>query len=239
VRKLEDLPYLEWQPEASGTQRLYADLWERDELNADAAITSFAVEDGSLVSDHYVPDPIMFKATLFFSGSPVRGDLDKNHPGAVDTVSLDIPEYPQEFSIRGGLQALGILPGPTVPDTVQALTFASPPGRLREVLNQLLELRAARTLLTVGSSTIRLESMALKHIGLGRTPEDGDSGSIELEFQQVTFTSSDTAVALPLPAQPRAQAPKAANAGGDKPIPEGPQNSALKALKDKLFGSNS
>jgi hypothetical protein len=236
VRKIEELPYLEWQPEAAGTQRVYADVWERDEIIADAVVTSFAVESGSLVSDHYIPDPVVFKATLFFSGSPVRGDLDKNHPGVVSTVSLDIPEYPQEFSIRGGLQALGILTGPTVPDTVQALTFASPPGRLREFLTQLLELRAARTLFTVGSTTIRLDSMALRHIGLGRTAEDGDSGAIELEFQQVTFTSSDTAVAPPLPAQPRAQTPKNANAGGDKPIPEGPQNSALKTLKDKVFG---
>ncbi len=231
ARPLDQLPYVEWESDSGATERLYSDNWEREEFGASAAVTAIPVEDGSIMSDHFVLDPVTQKMSMFFSGSPIRGDLDPNHKGAPRESKLTIPEYPPDISLTGLVKLLPFVPRETVANTVRALGFDADPGsRLKESLVRLLELRAARKLVNVGTSVLRLENMAITQIGLGRSADDGDSGVIELSLQQVEFVRSDVGQKLPLPLEPRAQAKTSANAGGDTPVPTGPKQTAARAL---------
>ena len=247
MRPVSDLEYIEYELDSGELRRIYADSWEREDYTASATITQQAVESGSKITDHYKPDPLSFKISLVFSGSPVRGDLDPDNVGFNGEQEIDVPQYPPGPSIftpRGltvaaeGLvgKAIGLQASPDVPRTFYGMSFAEDPGRVEKVYRELLEIRAARRLLTVKTTIDIFDNMAIRDMPHARTADDGDSGTITLDLLQLEFVQSDVAVAVPLPLEPRAQAPKNANSGGATPVPEGPKKTAAKALLDKARG---
>lgn len=220
MRPLEDLCYVEGRVGGS-FKRIYADAWKNEKISATATITEAAVETGAKVNDHYLPDQLAASASLFISGSPIRGDLDPDFKGERKTFPFKKPDYPNNTpllssggllnaagaGIAAGLSALGVKgdPGP-LPESVTVLAFSqNPVGRLRKVLEQLLDWRQKGELVNVGFSQCRVENLALASITLARTGDDGDSGTIDLEFKQLNFVSTQSAAAVSIPVEPRAK----------------------------------
>ncbi len=228
MRPVDELPYIEYEPDSGGTVRIYADAWESEGLRFPALVTEHAVETGSTMSDHYLPQPITGRCQLFFSDSPIRGDLDPEFEGRIKQQDLNIPEYPvltPLFTPRGltsgvvnavsGLLGVG---GSGLPKSFSAMAFDTPPNRLRKTLQTLLELREKRTLVAIGFSVLRVENLAIVEAEIERNAQSGDGGAIVLNVTQIQFTQTDVAVAVPLPLEPRGQAKKTANAGGTTPV---------------------
>jgi hypothetical protein len=214
ARTTDDIPYVEWTVGAR-VNRIYADAWVSEQIGATTTVTSHAVETGAKISDHYLPDQLTAKASLFISGSPIRGDLDPDYVGKMTNFPFVRPQYPNKTPLLspGGLvnaaegaigSALGLTSDP-FPDHLGVLAFSQDPrGRLRKVWEQLLALRQSGTLVNVGFTQGRIENLAISSISLSRTKDDGDSGTIELEFQQMNFVSTQSAAAIPIPVEPRA-----------------------------------
>lgn len=252
MRPTDQLPYVEFTPVSGGLpQRVYADAWEHEELSIQTSVVSEPVESGARVTDHMRNEPITLKCRMFFSEVPVRGDLDPTyHPGTVASYPLKALTYPNNTpllspggltnAVESGIGALasaitgGGADGPTI---AQGLQFAAPPGRLREFLQKLIELREAKSLFAVGCSVLRLDDMALTNAGIARTAEDGDSGALDLEFQQLQFVSTETAKALPLPLEPRGQPKKGGSGGNGTEVPAGPQKTGAAAAYDAAKGA--
>lgn len=89
MKAKNDLPYLEWTEPATGEKkRLYADVITAESANLGAVVTQHAIERGSKITDHYRKEPEAVQCTYYFSGAPLRGDLDDDFPGSVETVQL-------------------------------------------------------------------------------------------------------------------------------------------------------
>lgn len=247
---LDRAPYVQWSPKSGGTVRVYADAVENEDFDATAVKTSNPVESGSRVTDHVRNEPVSYKCRMFFSDVPVRGDLDPTyHPGVVAPYQLPTLAYPNntpllspggltnavEGAIGAGVAALTGA-GPNPPKMAKALQFRDPPGRLQEFLQQLLIERDAKTLFTTkGDKAPVLTNMCLTSIGLHRTADDGDSGALDLEFEELVFTSTETTAAVPLPKEPRGQTKKSGKAGNTEEV-TGPQKTGAAALADSLLG---
>lgn len=246
---VDDLPYVEWL--AGGkTKRIYADVWKSEQISATATITEHAIEKGSKVTDHYLPDQLAAKATLFISGSPIRGDLDKDYTAKFKSVPISRPAYPNNTpllspggitqaatgAVSTGLAALGLGGSGGPPDKATVLVFKQDPAkRLFTVYEQLLELRTKGTLVNVGFSVGRIESLAISSIVIARTSDDGNSGSIDLEFKQLSFVSTQSTAAIPIPLEPRAK-PRGDSVTVSAAEATGNQKSTAKAGLDKILG---
>jgi Dit-like tail protein len=89
MKAKNDLPYLEWtEPSTGEKKRLYADVITSESANLGAVVTQHAIERGSKITDHYRKEPESIQCVYYFSGAPLRGDLDDDFPGEVSTVQL-------------------------------------------------------------------------------------------------------------------------------------------------------
>ncbi len=250
TRPKDDLPYIEYVTKAGATKRIYADAWVSEEISATATITEHAVETGALVNDHYMPDQLACKCSIFISGSPIRGDLDGDYKGTIQNVPIQRPTYPNntplftpggltqaaEGAIGAGLAAVGLGSKDSPPSAARVRVFEDDPqGRLRDVYESLLGLRQTATLVAVGFSTCRVENLGIAAINLKRSSEDGDSGTIDLEFQQLNFVSTQSAAAIPIPVQPRAK-PKGDSVTVSAEEATGQQKTGAKAILGALGG---
>lgn len=246
-RPLLELPYIEYPTKSGKLTRIYADAWESEDLDLSAIATEHDIEDGSKPSDHYRPEPAVCSVRLFFSETPVRGDLDPKHKGAVTSVPLIEFTYPQltpllspkglTDAVKSGVAAVADAVGlgaPAGPTHFQALKFSAPPGRLRKTLGTLTELRAQKQLITIGLTVARLKNMALLKIHIARTHEDGADGAIDLELRQLSFATTKSAKALPIPLEPRGQGKKDSVTVSAAEVPPGPKQTAAKALAGSL-----
>lgn len=238
------LPYVEYT-QNDKPLRIYADLWESEDLQFPAEVTEHAVESGARISDHYRRLPGTAKVRLFFASAPVRGDLDpQNQPGAPQMHTFPAHEYPRltpllspgglTGAVREGVTAIanvvGLGPG-AGPTGWTALTFARSPNRLRVILLKILELQANSKLITLGASVLRVPNMAIINAGIARTSDDGADGAIDLELKQINFVSAKTAKAIALPAEPRSQTSKDSVTVGAAPADENSADtSAIGAL---------
>lgn len=223
TRTIDDLPYIEsMSPEP--VTRIYADAIKSENIAATATITVHAVETGAKITDHYLPDQLTLKASVFISGSPIRGDLDPDFVGKPQSFAFVKPKYPDntpllssgglinaaEGAISTGLAAIGLGGKPSLPDRLTMLAFDQDPrGRLQKVFEQLLDWRQRGVLVALGfsfaQSIMRVENLGMSSIELTRTSDDGDSGTIDIELQQLNFVSTQSAAALPVPKEPRAK----------------------------------
>jgi hypothetical protein len=216
IKPRDLLPYIEFEPDSGGTTRVYADVVKSEQFSAPALVTEHAVESGSVIADHYLVLPVTGRVVLFFSGSPIRGDLDPNVRGTRRNVPLNIPEYPSGPAVftPGGLtnairNALGA--GETLPKSLTALAWDTSPSRLRPALETFLKIREDRKLVAYESSLGRYEQLAFRNVEWQRGADDGDSGDITIDVCQIRFVQSDVAIALPLPLEPRGQKKTGAN----------------------------
>jgi hypothetical protein len=246
---VDDLPYIEFK-KGGKFKRLYADVWKSEQISATATITEHAVEKGSKITDHILPDQLAAKATLFISGSPIRGDLDKDYSAKFTSVPIQRPPYPNNTplispggltqaatgAVSKGLAALGLGGTDGPPDKATVLVFKQDPAkRLYEVYEQLLELRTKSELVNVGFSVGRVENLAISSIVIARTSDDGNSGSIDLEFKQISFVSTQSTAAIPVPLEPRAK-PRGDSVTVSAADATGAQKSTAKAGLDKARG---
>lgn len=231
ARPVDQLPYVEWAPANGGTQRLYADAWESENIELPSLVTEHAVSSGAHVSDHYIPLPLRGNVTLRFAGEPIRGDLDTEFVSRVRSVDLAIPSYPPKLRLNAS--ALLGLGGGGLPKTYSGRVFDEQPTRLKSAFALLEEIRRERILVTIGFSIYRAENLALLSIVMPRASGDGSGGSIQLTCTQLDYVETDVATAVPLPLDPRGQQKKKAHAAGTDPtdsIYEPPKQSALKSL---------
>ncbi len=243
MQPLDELPYIEYVNKAGTTKRIYADAWMSEDLDATATATQHAVESGAKVSDHFQPDPQEIKATLFFSEEPIRADLDPTVKGKSQVIPIAYPPYPNNTPLLspGGVtnlvgsgisalaSAVGLGPG-GLPSSYTALKFDVPPGRLRTAYQTLMQLRHDKVLVAIGTTVARLEDCALVGIHIGRKPEDGTGGAIELTLQQLAFVTTEQAKAVPLPLEPRGQAKPTDAKGKAGAVDPGAQTGILKGL---------
>ncbi len=246
-RPRDELPYVELKPKSGQTTRIYADAWESEDLTASSIITEHALEDGSIATDHIRPEQITCNVRLFFSETPTRGDLDDKLKGKVQSVPL--PEYiyptltpllsPKGLTdaVKSGVSAVADAVGlgaAAKPTAFQALKFSAAPGRLRKVLSTLMQARAEGTLITLGLSIARLKNMAIATLKIARTHEDGADGAIDLELRQLSFVTTKSAKAIPLPLEPRGQVKKDSVTVSAAAVPPGPKQTGAKALASAL-----
>jgi hypothetical protein len=245
---LDELPYVEYTTKAGDTKRIYADAWMSEDLDATATATQHAMQSGAKVSDHYQPDPQDVKVTLFFSEEPIRADLDPTIKGKTQVIPLGYPSYPNNTpllspggltsaagaAIGAGARALGIeIGGASLPSSYSALRFDVPPGRGRTAYQTLMQIRHDKGMVSVGTTVARLEDCVLTGVHYARKPEDGTGIAIDLTLQQLTFSSTEEAKAVPLPLEPRG-APKPTDAKGKAgEVDPGAQTGILKGLLNK------
>lgn len=245
---VDDLPYVE-RTIGGKVKRLYADVWKSEQISATATITEHAVEKGSKITDHYLPDQLAAKATLFISGSPIRGDLDKDYSAKFKSVPIARPPYPNNTplltpggitqaatgAISTGLAALGLGGSGGPPDKATVLVFKQDPAkRLFTVYEWLLEARNKSELVNVGFSVGRIENLAISSVVIARTADDGNSGSIDLEFKQLSFVSTQSTAAIPVPLEPRAK-PRGDSVTVSAADATGNQKGIAKAAIDKVL----
>ncbi len=246
-RPRDELTYVELKPKSGQTTRIYADAWESEDLTASSIITEHALEDGSIASGHIRPEQITCNIRLFFSETPIRGDLDDKHKGSVGSVPL--PEYiyptltpllsPKGLTdvVKSGVGALADAVGlgaAAKPTAYQALKFSSAPGRLRKVLSTLMQARAEGTLITLGMSIARLKNMAIATVKIARSHEDGADGAIDLELRQLSFVTTKSAKAIPVPLEPRGQPKKDSVTVSAADVPPGPKKTGCESIASAL-----
>jgi len=246
MKPKSELPYIEWTESNGAIARLYADVIEAEGLKLPAVVTEHAVEEGSNVTDHYRKQLEEGTFTMFFSGSPIRGDLDPDNPGRISSEKLPIKpaKRPSLFGVSNLLNAgigaatdaLG-LGGPSEPTHMSVLKFERQPKRLDSTLELVRRLQTEGLLINIKFSFGRAENMGITSAEFGRKPEDGDGGSVVFSAKQMKFVTSDVALALPLPVEPRALPKKTASADGASAQGEGDKTTALRALVKSFGGS--
>src|SRR5687768_3456686 len=214
ARPVDQLPYLEFEEDSGTVARIYADVWETEEFTSTVQPTENAVETGARIVDHVIIMPKDFRCRMFFSNSPVRGDLDPESVGTSRAVKIKLPEYPQltpllspggltqavGAGISAGLSAIGLgSNGPGLPDRVMVLTFTAPPNRPQRIIQKLVELQEKATLFAVGGSLIRVEGMLLTEVRAARSKTDGDGAGFDLTFRRPDFADTESAEVVPLP----------------------------------------
>lgn len=151
------------------------------------------------------------------------------------------------LSALGGVLGLGGLPQQVTPSalqesgklptSVQALTFGTNPAkRLDRAIKTIRRLQTLGILVTVKTTFGPFSDCGILVAEVKRSPDMGTSGEISFEFQQLRFVSSDIALALPIPLEPRALPAKGAGAAGAAPVDPkaGEASAAKKAATDWL-----
>ena len=251
MRPLSSLPWIEWQePDTGHTVRFYADLVRDETPGLPAIVTKHPIEKGSPITDHYRKDLETFRCTYYFSGSPLRGDLDTDNPGRVQTFDLPPADYSQqvhaplytpggltqavEGAIGAGFNAL--FGGGGKPTSFQALGFDTDPmARFARVIETIRRIQTNGILVTLHTVTLGdFENMAITLATPKRSAELNDGMDLERNFEQVTTVSSDISFGAPLPKEPRGQIKKNGVNGNGTELEPQKKDSVAKAMVGKL-----
>lgn len=142
----------------------------------------------------------------------------------------------------GGALGIGGLPktvkpsdvagDPKLPTSVQGLVFQSDPAkRFDRAIETVRRLQTEGILVTVRTTFGRFEDCGIIAAAVNKTPEMGTSGEIAFQFEQLRFVQSDVALALPIPAEPRAIPKKTASSAGSGDTVDGKSQEASVAKK--------
>lgn len=243
---LGDLPYLEWtDPDSGELVRLYSDVWIDEAPILGAVATDHPVEQGATITDHYRKTPEEFRVTMYFSGTPLRGDLDPDNPGAVQTFQLPQGDYSgtgapiytpggifnaAEKGISAGINLI-TGGGASAPTSFQALAFSNDPrARFKTILDQIRHLQLNGILLTASSSMGTFDNMAIMSFEPHRSADLNDGMQVTIDMKELIFVSSDITFGAPLPKEPRAIPKKSATGGTGSEVSAGPKKTALRGL---------
>jgi hypothetical protein len=248
---LAALPWVEWQePDSGQTVRLYADLVKDESPGLPAVVTKHPIEKGAPITDHFRKDLETFRATFYFSGSPLRGDLDPDNAGSVRTYKLPKIDYSQQVhapiytpggltnaatgAIASGVKAL--FGGSLTPDSFQALGFdIAPAKRFAKVIELIRRLQTQAILVTVHTTLLGdFEQMAITMGEPKRSADLNDGMDLALTFEQVLTVSSDVSFGAPLPKEPRAQTKKTGVSGNGNDVEPQKKSSVIAAMADKF-----
>lgn len=248
---LSSLPYLEWQePDSGQTVRMYADLVKDETPGLPAIITKHPIEKGAPKADHYRKDLETFRATFYFSGTPMRGDLDPDNPGHVRTFDLPKGDYSQQVkapiftpggltqAIEGGISAgfSALLGGSGVPNSFQSMAFdIDPRKRFSKIIETIRRIQSSSILLTIHTTMLGdFENMGITLATPKRTVELQDGMDLEIDFEQVQIVSSDVSFGAPTPKEPRGQVKKTGVNGNGSELEPQRKDGVAKGLLGKL-----
>lgn len=241
---LADLPYIEWtEPDTGELVRIYSDVVEDEAPNYPAVVTDHPVEVGSKITDHYRKDYETLKIKMYFSGSPLRGDLDPDNVAQLQTYNLIKGQYPPgpPFYTPGGLTNLAegavgslvkaVFGGASPPTTWQALTFPTDPRkRFRKIVETIKRIQTAGILISVGISFDTVDNMAILNAAPHRSADLGDGFELDLDLKEVRFVTSDITFGAPIPTEPRAIPKKPGGSSGSGSEATGPKKTVLRGL---------
>lgn len=232
-------------------------------------ITDHPVEEGSNVADNARDAPALLTIEAVVSETPnpqldddvsLRGiDLTvfEREDDGTKTFALDIPTPPVQFSESGLIQAgIGALKGalfgapkataiaPTKERTrtVTARVFQQDTerNRVRDVYDKLLLLRSQHVTLDLIQTAYRdYTNMMVARVSQPRAAGDGQSAKFQIDFKQITISSSQVAAA-PKPAVVRGNTSQSEGSQGTKPAdkPEQRVSIAKRTLEAFQNGGN-
>lgn len=239
---ISQLPFIEWTEPASGeVKRLYADVMLAESANLPAVVTEHAVETGSVITDHYRKEPESASIKMYFTRTPLRGDLDPESPGATKHFPFVFPPYPPgpPLYTPGGATAaiagaIGSIfgGGPSQPSGYDALAFDNPPTRFEKSIELVRRFQTEGILCTFSTTFASFENMAILLCTPHREEDGSAAGILDFEAKQIHFVTSDIALAVPLTAEPRGQKKGSNSANGADSV-DGQEASVAKAGLNK------
>lgn len=157
---------------------------------ANSTLTENPVEDGSIITDHVIHDPIVFSFEAEITETPGRVDFYGN--GSDLEASATLPNV--------------VFPGVIIPSKVTIRGFGRDDFRDRSLVAETYErleiLRTRAVPLTVLTSLREYGSMVLIHHELPRGPLSLGRGAFKIDTRQLAIVSTAT-VAAPVPKEPR------------------------------------
>lgn len=206
MKQVVDLSFIEWLDDGQIPQRLYPDIIQTYSGTATAQLTTHPIETGANIVDHYRPDTTVLAVTAIFADTPLRGDLSTGYPGGAKSVQLNYaPEPPAKFApTLAAVSAVEGLLGLTKsrPETIEMITFDSPPKRGAEAWSTFLDMRDKARILRVKLPIGEFFPVMLVSVEPSQN-SDGDMTTFALSFQEVQYATTDTVPVLSL--EPRAQ----------------------------------
>lgn len=161
-----------------------------------STITDSPVEDGSIISDHVIHDPVTFSFEAMITESPSVVDFYGN--GEDVTNDVPIPNV--------------VFPGIVLPGSVTVRGFGRPDWRdkslVAEMADRLTALRTGAIPCTVLTSSREYGSMLVIHVELPRGPKSLGAGTFKVDMRQLSIVNTAT-VNAPVPKEPRGEKIKA------------------------------
>lgn len=158
-----------------------------------STVATYAVENGSEISDHIVDNRKIFTCTIGFTNQPIETTFQGEGVRAPIELTY-LPLAPPSLAL--------FKPGPSPHVTLMSvLQFLQPTDRIRRAYDQLNALRLNRSLVTVETTRWEYVSMKLSKINETKTAEH--YAGLALTFEEIKIVSTET-VAAPVPREPRA-----------------------------------
>jgi hypothetical protein len=236
---------------------LACDMLGEASITDASELTSFALEDGSTISDHMIRQPRTMSLTLVQTESPISEVT--GFARAVQALSYPerpagkqtntVPIRPSEFrpaplmALKAGIQSL-LFGGPdkelkvtgvkadtnaaSKPLQVHVLSAGAPADRVNDFYGQLLSLLGSAEPVLVTVKGYTYVDLVV--VGVTRTDSSGQVGraSFGLELKQIATVETKT---VELPPVPKAKAPK--QAGPKPPVETKPEQK--EKLKSQLL----
>lgn len=256
-RRLDTNPARGWVaivPDDASYDYVGFDLTLSETHGSEAVITNHPVEDGTDVTDNVRPQPGGFECVVYVSNTPVIaagvGATPANMPEIPAVNDISVPLPPQALAkppgapiyTPGGIfqaagaaigGAISLLTGDGTPTSISPTTFVVPFDAVLATYERLLDLQARAVTMTVFTSIVEYDSMAISKVSIPRDHVGGAEITIAFRKIQTVKTATTTA-------------PKPTVPAGNPPVSKGAQNpsattapptttSILKQLAGKLL----
>jgi len=182
-----------------------------EEFTRSAEITTYPVEKGALLSDHYQPQPAAITLEVVVSDTPLSGPTVRegeqnaapSPPGEVGPKALDLKVNRAVVTTVLGTRAITANASrfPTK-RTASVLQFTGEVTRVVDVFEALNGLMTSSQILNVLLfSDLEYSNMMIVNLTAPRRADSGSSLVFTIDLVQVTFTDSDNLEAVPVEPQ--------------------------------------
>ena len=202
--------------------------------DAAATLTEHNIEDGSVINDHVIIEPVRLTVTGWITNTPIETPFDQmaGITGGFETVELNATSP----SAKLGVGPVAIPLPTSFPSKQEVFRFSGAFDRIKLVRETLLALMRSGELLTLTTTYEDYSNMVLVSITQARNVDSKDASQFILSFQQATIATTETATA----ALPKIQSAKPPVNKQPKEITEGTAGSqGVKqdvGLLEKLVG---
>ncbi len=189
-------------------------------------VTEHSVEKGANITDHIRPNLDVVELEVFVSNTPIN---DPNQVASHEV--LNTPPIPQFFGLNSAVNAISSLLSPAATQFVANVLEVpgGAPNYVNQMIQALEQLRLTAQLVSVICPAWNYDNMLLTDLTVHGDPGTGTGRAMSLRFREIrTVTSSTTSA--PIPAVPRAAAPKKDGAQAPQPDAQGVKESLLGRL---------